>query len=131
MAKKPAARLDPELFERLAHTLQRLNGFRDEASLHDFLVNDLAGLMGATRCISVLQTGGDRRVGAAVLPPGERKYPEALLRAIGPWLDEAGRTRAARLRHGPAGALPRSQRSCLVAPMQAGDHLLGYLYTDI
>ena len=51
--------------------------------------------------------------------------------AITPWLDEARRTRHARLRHGPAGTPPANQRSCIVAPVVAGGTPLGYLYADI
>ena len=53
------------------------------------------------------------------------------MQAIAPWLDEARRTRAVRLRHGPEGVPATGQRSCLVAPLQAQRRLLGYLYADV
>ena len=54
-----------------------------------------------------------------------------MLRAITPWLDEARRTGKARLRHGPAGAAPREQRSCIVVPLRAGREQPGFLYADV
>ncbi|HRH89040.1 MAG TPA: GAF domain-containing protein, partial [Rubrivivax sp.] len=63
------------------------------------------------------------------LPLGEA--PQPLLQAVTPWLAEAQHTRLARLRHGPEGAMPLDQRSCVVAPLIAQRRLLGYLYADI
>ena len=63
------------------------------------------------------------------VPAGED--PGALLQAIAPWLAEARRTRAVRLRHGPRGVPNIEQRSCLVAPLQAQSRVLGYLYADV
>ena len=54
-----------------------------------------------------------------------------MLTAIAPWLEEARRTRSRSLRHGPEGAEPVDQRSCLVAPLVAQQEPLGYLYCDI
>jgi hypothetical protein len=63
------------------------------------------------------------------LPPGESA--EALRQAVAPWLAEALSSGASRLRHGPEGAAPREQRSCLVAPLLAPAGPLGCLYADI
>ncbi|MCU0768571.1 MAG: GAF domain-containing protein, partial [Burkholderiaceae bacterium] len=47
------------------------------------------------------------------------------------WLDEARTLRSSRLRHGPEGADPIDQRSCLVAPLLVNRELLGLLYADL
>ena len=69
------------------------------------------------------------QIAGAHLPPGED--PQTLLAAITPWLAEASQTRKACLRHGPGGAAPANQRSCLLVPLIAHKHLLGYLYADV
>ncbi len=98
--------------------------------MHALLVQATAELTGAQRAMVVLLDQADApRIAAARLPAGEAAH--ALLAAITPWLDEARRTRKARLRHGPAGAAPTLQRSCLVAPLLAGCELLGVLYADV
>jgi GAF domain-containing protein/CheY-like chemotaxis protein len=68
-------------------------------------------------------------IAASLLPAGER--PEILRDAISPWIDEAARTRKARLRHGPASVAARDQRSCFIAPLLEGGGLLGFLYADV
>ena len=77
----------------------------------------------------VLCRGATRAIGAALLPPGESA--RSLLQAVRPWLDQATEQRTASLRHGPAGATPIDQRSCLVAPLVAGPSVLGALYADL
>jgi GAF domain-containing protein/CheY-like chemotaxis protein len=113
----------------------QLNGIQTEARLCEFLIAEAAKSMGARRVLLVLE-GADAptdpakmRVAASSLPKGESK--QALLQAITPWLQEARRTRKVRLRHGPAGAKPVDQRSCLMAPLVAQHELLGYLYADV
>ncbi len=88
-----------------------------------------AAALPARRVLLVLDTADGRRVAAARLP--RREKAADVLQAIGPWLDEARRTGKARLRHGPAGAAPRDQRSCLVAPLRSGREPIGFLYADI
>ena len=92
------------------------------------LVEQAAVASGATRVLLLREGAAGPTIGAWRLPPGEDGA--ALLAAITPWLDEARRTRHARLRHGPAGAAAADQRSCIVAPLVAGA-VLGYLYADI
>ncbi|HEX6019089.1 MAG TPA: GAF domain-containing protein, partial [Burkholderiaceae bacterium] len=69
-----------------------------------------------------------RRIAASKLPRAERA--DGLLRAVGPWLDQAERTHRARLRRGPAGAARREQRSCLTAPIVVDGRVDGFLYAD-
>ncbi|MCW5661636.1 MAG: GAF domain-containing protein [Burkholderiaceae bacterium] len=83
----------------------------------------------AQRVLLVRESGGERTVALARLPRGEDA--QLLLSLIGPWLDEALRGRTARLRHGPRGAAPARQRSCIVTPLVADDEVLGHLYADV
>ena len=94
------------------------------------LVAHVAGALGATRVLLLLVEAGGALAVAAESLRADEDAP-ALLAAITPWLVEAGRTRRARLRHGPAGVARSAQRSCLVAPLVAGRKVLGHLYVDI
>ena len=118
-----------EPFERLVDTGLRLNELRSTEELQEFLVDEATELSGAERVLLVLESPGGLRIASSLLPPGEDEA--ALLAAITPWLNDAHRTRASALRHGPEGAEPVSQRSCLVAPLIAQNRRLGYLYADI
>jgi GAF domain-containing protein/DNA-binding response OmpR family regulator len=118
-----------EPFERLVYSGLRLNELRRESELHQFLIDEAIELSGAQRVLLVLDADDGLRSVASMLPQGEDAA--GLLGAIGPWLAEARRTRAVSLRHGPDGADPVSQRSCLIAPLIAGRELIGYLYADI
>jgi len=118
-----------EPFERLADTGLRMNELRSAAELQEFLIEEATELSGADRVLLVLDGDGGLHIAGAQLPAGESA--ESLLAAITPWLDEARRTRAARLRHGPEGADELDQRSCLIAPLLAGNDLLGFLYADL
>jgi len=116
-------------FERLVDIGLCLNELRNADALHAFLIDAAAELSGAERVMLVLETDTGPQLAGAVLPLGEPA--EALLAAVTPWLDEARRTRAVSLRHGPEGAEAIAQRSCLVAPLIARHELLGFLYADI
>ncbi len=116
-------------FERLVEAGLRLNELRTPAELHRFVVDEAVALLGAQRVLLVLDSADGPRIAASRLPRGEKA--SALLRAIGPWLDEARLRRSARLRHGPQGAAPARQRSCLVAPLVTPDGLAGFLYADV
>ncbi len=116
-------------FERLVDTGLRLNELRSGDQLHEFLIDEITELLGAERVLLVLQTDGQRRLAGQLLPRGEDAA--ALLSAITPWLDDAGRTRKLSLIHGPERAARDAQRSCLVAPLIAQRQLLGFLYADI
>ena len=121
-----------EPFKRLVDTGMRLNQLREAQELQDFLIDEVTELSGAERVLLVLDAAdaqGSLHIAGALLPRGEAAG--ALLRAITPWLREAGRSRAVSLRHGPGGADEVDQRSCLIAPLVAQDRLLGYLYADI
>jgi len=121
---------DPgEPFKRLVDTGTRLNELRSDAALREFLIDEITELTGAERVLLILETVGERHVAGAQLPAGEQA--PGLLRAITPWLDEARRTRAVSLRHGPDGADAVDQRSCLVAPLIAQNELLGFVYADL
>src|SRR5512146_1095740 len=99
------------------------------AAGHRRLVDAVAAL-GARRVLLVRDgDDGRARVAAARLPPGERAV--ALLDAVRPWLEEARRTRRARLRHGPEGAPARQQRSCAVVPLPDAGRASGFLYADL
>jgi GAF domain-containing protein/CheY-like chemotaxis protein len=94
------------------------------------LVDRVAASLGATRVLLLrVDAGRGRTLVAAKVPAGE--VAATLHAAIAPWLDEAARTRRARLRHGPAGAARADQRSCIVAPLVAAGELFGQLYADV
>ncbi|HEV8259958.1 MAG TPA: GAF domain-containing protein, partial [Burkholderiales bacterium] len=112
-----------------AQAAVRLTSIRTEGELHEFLVEEVAALFGAQRVLVVLETPAGLRIAGSLLPRNEQPLP--VLNAITPWLASARRSRSCRLRHGPAGAEPTAQRSCLIAPLVAQDELLGYLYADI
>jgi hypothetical protein len=92
-----------------------LNRLRTVGALQRFLVRATASLLQARRVLLVSDGPLGQHAVAARLPAGEDE--RALLRAVRGWLDEARRTRAARLRHGPDGVDPVQQRSCIVAPV--------------
>ena len=124
-------------FEQLAETGLRLNAAQDEAALFKLLIDE-AGRLAAAQRVMLVQEGEEEeeeghatwRSLAAKLPPDEAAEP--LLAAVAPWLEEARRTGQPRLRHGPEGARPAGQRSCVVAPLVAQDDaaFFGCLYAD-
>jgi len=118
-----------EPVERLVDTGLRLNALRSEPELHEFLIEEVAELLGAQRVLLVLGAGAAQQIAGSLLPRGEDAG--TLLRALTPWLLEAGDLRLARLRHGPEGAEAIDQRSCLVAPLVVQQELLGTLYCDL
>jgi hypothetical protein len=95
----------PVLHQPLARLVAiglRLSELRSADALPGLLIDGAAELSSARRALLVLEApGGSRLVGSRV-PPGEDAL--ALLSAVTPWLEEARRTRKARLRHGPQGA---------------------------
>ncbi len=116
--------------ERLTRIHQRLAQQRTEHALCRVLAEEVAGLLHAQRVLLVLQPDAHTSdMAAARLPRGER--PSLLLQRVAPWLDEARRSAAGRLRHGPDGVAVVDQRSCLVVPMQASDTVLGCIYADV
>ena len=121
-----------ETVERLVDTGLRLNALVAAAELPEFLLDEVAELLGARRVLVVLDSADGEQVAGAHLPAGETAA--ALHAAIAPWLAQARQDRSARLRHGPDGANGADeldQRSCLVAPLMVGQQLLGFLYADI
>jgi signal transduction histidine kinase/ActR/RegA family two-component response regulator len=123
-----------EPFERLVDTGLRLNELRHAEDLAEFLVDEATELSGAERVLLILEReGGGRYIAGSLLPVTDdtSENAEALLQAITPWLDEAQRTRGISLRHGPPGAEPIDQRSCLVVPMVAAGRVIGHLYADL
>ena len=102
---------------------------RREPAICERLVDDAAALCHAHRVMLILDAVEGAQISAVRLP--RRESQSALLDAITPWLHEARRSGKARLRHGPPGATPRDQRSCIVAPLKAGRTSLGFLYADI
>jgi len=118
-----------EPFERLVDVGLRLNELRSAEELTEFLVEEATELSGAERVLLVFDGSDGLHNAGALLPRGEDEA--MLLKAITPWLNEARRTRAASLRHGPESVEPVEQRSCLVVPLVAQRELLGYLYADI
>ncbi|MCY7308376.1 MAG: GAF domain-containing protein, partial [Rhodoferax sp.] len=107
----------------------RLHGRTSLAAREDFVVQEVARLLRAQRVLLVRQAPDGMHVAASHLPAGEKQAE--LLQAILPWLGEASRTGRARLRHGPDGASPAAQRSCLVAPLLIGRKPIGFLYGDV
>jgi len=109
-----------------------MSRLRDAKDLQAFLVTAVADLVGAQRVLLVLEppgSGGGLQVAASRLPAGEDEA--TLLQAITPWLEQARRERAPRLRHGPDGADEADQRSCLVACLRVRRQILGFLYADV
>ncbi len=125
LSRKPGG----ELFKRLVQTGVRMSELRSANELQEFLIGEITEISGAQRALVLLETSGDLQIAGALVPAGEDA--PGLLRAITPWLDEARRTRAVRLRYGPEDADQADQRSCLVAPLVAQNRLLGVLYADI
>ncbi|MEJ6002045.1 GAF domain-containing protein [Paucibacter soli] len=121
--------LPVEPFKRLVDSGLRLNELRSAAELQEFLINELTQLTGAERVMLVLESSGTLEIAGAMLPRGESAAE--LLQAVTPWLREARRSRNVSLRHGPPGAAPLAQRSCLVAPLVAQRRVLGHVYADI
>ncbi|MCW5633604.1 MAG: response regulator [Rubrivivax sp.] len=123
-----------EPFQRLVDTGLRLNELRHATDLAEFLVDEATELSGAERVLLVFEReGGGRHIVGSLLPVGDdtEAHAQALLQVITPWLDEAQRTRGLSLRHGPPGAEPIDQRSCLVVPLVAAGRVTGYLYADL
>ena len=118
-----------ELVHRLIEAGLRLHALRDSDALYASVIDAAGHFIGAQRLLLVLSDAGGLRVAGSLVPQGENA--RTLLDAIAPWLLEAQRTRAASLRHGPEGADPVDQRSCLIAPLIAQHELLGYLYADV
>jgi len=115
---------------RLSVVGLRLGAHDGEDGLRKAIVAEATALIGAQRVLLVLQAGdGAPEFAGATLPRKDDAH--ALLKAVTPWLDEGLATGASRLRHGPEGAPPSEQRSCLVAPLVAPQGLLGCLYADI
>jgi signal transduction histidine kinase/DNA-binding response OmpR family regulator len=118
-----------EPFERLVDTGLRLNELRRADELAEFLVDEATELSGAERVLLVYEGPAGPHIAGSLLPQGEDAA--ALLQAITPWLQQARQTRAVALRHGPEGAEPIEQRSCLVAPLRVQGEVIGHLYADI
>ncbi len=115
--------------DRLARVPLRLAKAKGEAALHAAIVAEAARLLGAQRVLLVLQSeAAAPHIAASRLPADESA--DALRQAVAPWLNEAVHSGASRLRHGPEGADPADQRSCLVAPLLAPQGPLGCLYAD-
>ena len=132
MQARPKKTQAPALsqLDRLARLPMRFGKLKSEAALHATIVSEAKKLLGAQRVLLVLQRAADApTIAGSKLPAGESA--EGLLRSVAPWLAEALETGASRLRHGPEGAAPREQRSCLVAPSLAPQGPLGCLYADI
>ncbi|MGR4871482.1 response regulator [Variovorax sp. LARHSF232] len=120
-------------FERLVDSGLRLNAAHSAQELGTVLIEEAARLIDAQRVLLVLRDDATDDAGlhaaGAMLPPGESA--PALLDAITPWLTESRSSRKPSLRHGPEGAAPADQRSCLIAPLVAQEASFGYLYADV
>jgi len=134
-----------EPMARLVDTGLRMNALGSEAALHEFLIEEVSELLGARRVLLVTAEGQDaraRRLVGALMPADERGTvgdgtadlpggAEALMRAITHLLDDAVEAGTTRLHHGPEGAEPLDQRSCLITPLVAQGEVLGLLYADL
>ncbi|MEJ8847910.1 GAF domain-containing protein [Variovorax rhizosphaerae] len=119
----------PSMDARLVESGLRLGACSDEGEWRDALVDEAMALLGAQRVLLVLDCKDSLHIAGAKLPGDEEA--SGLLTAIEPWLAATRRTRKPSLRHGPEGAEPIDQRSCLIAPLVNKDQLLGHLYADI
>src|SRR4051794_12739130 len=117
------------LAERLLASGQRLCELRDVEAVCRFLADETKAVSAARRVLLVLGSSPGHSAAAARVPRGED--PRALHAAVASWLDEAARTRATALRHGPEGVPAAAQRSCLVAPLATATSVLGVLYADV
>src|SRR5206468_1238015 len=104
-----------EPVERLVDTGQRLNALRTEEELQDFLIEEVAELVGAQRVLLVLEKPEGRLLAASLVPRDESAA--AMLEAVSPQMDEARALRLATLRHDPEAAETIDQRSVVIAPM--------------
>ena len=109
---------------------RRLHGLPSADAVGELLVRFTAQHTGAQRVMLLLPDAAQHlHISVSHLPEGEDSL--SLLQAITPWLDEARRTRAVRLRHGPGSAAAADQRSCLVAPLLVNNAVSGLLYADV
>ena len=115
--------------DELVDTGLRLHALRDSDALYSSVIDAAARASGAQRVLLVLNGPDGLRIAGSRVPRGEDTG--TLLQAVTPWLSEASRTRTASLRHGPDGAKPIDQRSCVITPLIAEQQLLGCLYADI
>ncbi|MBL8385975.1 MAG: GAF domain-containing protein, partial [Burkholderiales bacterium] len=116
--------------DQLAQLPMRFGRLADEAALARAIVAAAARLLRAGRVLLVVRVdAGELRIAGSKLPAGESAA--GLLEAVSPWLAEGIATGESRLRHGPEGAEPIDQRSCLVAPLVAPQGALGCLYADV
>ncbi len=102
---------------------------RQVEEIYTSLIDAVSEVSGAQRILIILEHENGLSMAGVRLPTGEDQ--RKLVAAITPWIDEARRTRKARLRHGPQGAKSTDQRSCLIAPLVSGVELTGYVYADI
>jgi signal transduction histidine kinase/CheY-like chemotaxis protein/tetratricopeptide (TPR) repeat protein len=122
-----------ESVQRMVDTGLRLNEQPTAAALHEVLIEEVAELLGARRALLALPAADEALAIASAQVPADESV-ESLLTTVRPWLDEALRTRAVTLRHGPPlgeGIEAIDQRSCLVAPLVAQGRVLGVLYADL
>ena len=112
-----------ELVHHLVGAGLHLHALGDSDTLYRTLIDETAHLTGARRVLLVLSGPDGLRIAGSLVPKGEDA--RTLLHAVTPWLEAARRTRSASLRHGPEGADPRDQRSCLIAPLIAQQEPLG------
>ncbi len=129
--QEPSQNGEPrDALTRLIEVGQRLAAHNNEDGLRKAIVAETKALLGAQRLLLVLHASdGAAELAGASLP--RKEDADVLMHAVTPWLDEARATGASRLRHGPEGAAPRAQRSCLVAPLTGPFGPLGCLYADI
>jgi GAF domain-containing protein/CheY-like chemotaxis protein len=120
---------DVARYRQLAAVAVQMSALRSSGEVQDSVIAAAAGISGAQRILLLLDTAQGPEIVGSKLPSGEDA--RTLHRAITPWLTEARRTRAARLRHGPKGAPAADQRSCLVAPLVVRRKVLGFLYADV
>jgi len=119
----------PDRYRLLADAALQFGAARSLDQLQDSVLAMAVRVSGARRVLLLLETEPGLSACGSRLPRGEDVGE--LERAIAPWLTEARRSRAARLRQGPDGAAAIDQRSCMLAPLLAGGELLGLLYADV
>ncbi|MEJ8853377.1 GAF domain-containing protein [Variovorax robiniae] len=119
----------PSMDARLVESGLRLSASGSEGEWREALLDEAVTLIGAQRVLLVLECKDSLHIAGSKLPDGEEAA--TLLAAIEPWLTTTRRTRKPSLRHGPEGAAPIDQRSCLIAPLAVKGDLQGHLYADI
>ncbi len=108
---------------------RQLNQARSPEALGALVLDATRQLCNPRRTLLVLESPAGLQIAKSKLPRGETA--PGLLSAVTPWLNAAREDGSAALHIGPAGAVPKEQRCCIVAPLIGTHATLGFLYCDV